>query len=189
MSHNAEANTVPELLRKDPVEATKMKVVSSHSHLNGEEYLLVHDREAYAEVETVISEVQANSSGRSENEGPQSWTILADALRKNLRQRGWADTLGPDRLCLSKGRVAVGAHFARSTSAPYEPFADHILLYTGDIINVGIEILPVRAMARDTEGGRSLSTGIAYYEGEVYNVMRHGRNSPPVPLLIIGIAP
>ena len=29
----------------------------------------------------------------------------------------------------------------------------------------------------------------AYYEGEVYNVMRQGRNSPPVPLLILGIEP
>ncbi|MBE7445968.1 MAG: hypothetical protein HS132_12225 [Planctomycetia bacterium] len=26
-------------------------------------------------------------------------------------------------------------------------------------------------------------------EGEVYNMLRHGRSSPPVPLLIIGIAP
>lgn len=45
----------------------------------------------------------------------------------------------------------------------------------------------MKALAKDTAGGRRLSTGIAYYEGEVYNVMRHGRTSPPVPLLIIGI--
>ena len=44
-------------------------------------------------------------------------------------------------------------------------------------------------MAKDPKGGRRLSTGIAYFEGEVYNVLRHGRSSPPVPLLIIGIAP
>ncbi len=34
-----------------------------------------------------------------------------------------------------------------------------------------------------------MSSGVAYYEGEVYNVMRQGRNSPPVPLLILGIEP
>ena len=45
------------------------------------------------------------------------------------------------------------------------------------------------SMAKDPKGGRMLSTGIAYFEGEVYNIMRHGRNSPPVPLLIIGIGP
>jgi hypothetical protein len=47
----------------------------------------------------------------------------------------------------------------------------------------------MRAMAKDPEGGRRLSTGVAYYEGEVYKVLRHGRTSPPVPLLIIGIVP
>jgi hypothetical protein len=41
----------------------------------------------------------------------------------------------------------------------------------------------------DAIAGRMLSTGIAYYEGEVYNILRHGRTSPPVPLLIIGIVP
>jgi len=47
----------------------------------------------------------------------------------------------------------------------------------------------MKSMAKDPNGGRLLSTGIAYYEGEVYNILRHGRNSPPVPLLIIGVAP
>ena len=56
-------------------------------------------------------------------------------------------------------------------------------------IKVVVEILPMMEMAKDPKGGRRLSTGIAYFEGEVYNVLRHGRSSPPVPLLIIGIAP
>jgi hypothetical protein len=51
------------------------------------------------------------------------------------------------------------------------------------VINVGVEILPVKSMQCE------MSSGIAYYEGEVYNVLRHGRNNPPVPLLIIGVAP
>ena len=35
----------------------------------------------------------------------------------------------------------------------------------------------------------NLSSGVAYYEGEVYNILRHGRSNPPVPLLILGIEP
>lgn len=50
-------------------------------------------------------------------------------------------------------------------------------------IDVEIEISPVKSMQS------AMSTGIAHYEGEVYNVLRHGRNNPPVPLIIIGIAP
>jgi len=34
-----------------------------------------------------------------------------------------------------------------------------------------------------------MSSGVAYFEDEVYNVLRHGRNNPPVPLLILGIEP
>jgi hypothetical protein len=46
----------------------------------------------------------------------------------------------------------------------------------------------MKSMLSERGKGRKMSTGIAYYEGEVYNVMRHGRTSPPVPLLIIGVA-
>lgn len=62
------------------------------------------------------------------------------------------------------------------------------MFYSGDVINLGVEILPMKSMLREPGRGRKMSTGIAYYEGEVYNIMRHGRTSPPVPLLIIGIA-
>jgi hypothetical protein len=34
-----------------------------------------------------------------------------------------------------------------------------------------------------------MSSGVAYYEGEFYNVVRQGRGVPAVPLIIIGIAP
>ncbi len=56
-----------------------------------------------------------------------------------------------------------------------------LLFYSGRIIDLGIEILPTKKMQS------KMSSGVAYYEGEVYNVLRHGRNNPPVPLLILGI--
>jgi len=34
-----------------------------------------------------------------------------------------------------------------------------------------------------------MSSGVAYYEGELYNVIRQGRGVPAVPLAIIGIQP
>lgn len=88
-----------------------------------------------------------------------------------------------------KDRVAVEVQFGKYAFVAFDLFVKHLLFYTGDVINVGVEVLPVKAMAEDPNGGRLLSTGIAYYEGEVYNIMRHGRSSPPVPLLIIGIGP
>jgi hypothetical protein len=33
-----------------------------------------------------------------------------------------------------------------------------------------------------------MSSGIGYYEGELYNLIRQGRGIPAVPLVVIGIA-
>lgn len=88
-----------------------------------------------------------------------------------------------------KDRIAIEVQFGKYAFVAFDLFVKHLLFYSGDIIDVGIEILPMKEMLLDAKGGRRMSTGIAYFEGEVYNVLRHGRNSPPVPLLIIGIAP
>ena len=73
--------------------------------------------------------------------------------------------------------------FGKYAFVAYDLFVKHLLFYSGGVINVGIEILPMKSMQSQ------MSTGIAYYEGEVYNILRHGRNNPPVPLLIIGVVP
>jgi len=82
-----------------------------------------------------------------------------------------------------KESIAIEVQFGKYAFVAYDLFVKHLLFYSGGVINVGIEILPMKSMQSE------MSTGIAYYEGEVYNVLRHGRNNPPVPLLIIGIAP
>lgn len=93
------------------------------------------------------------------------------------------------RLGFVKDRVAIEAPLYKSLNAWPAEHLKQLLFYSGNIIDVGVEILPVKAMTEDPKGGRMMSTGVAYYEGEVYNVLRHGRASPPVPLFIIGIAP
>lgn len=88
-----------------------------------------------------------------------------------------------------KDGVAVEVQFGKYAFVAFDLFVKHLLFFSGGIIHVGVEILPMMAMSKDPKGGRMLSTGIAYYEGEVYNLLRHGRSSPPVPLLVVGIAP
>lgn len=82
-----------------------------------------------------------------------------------------------------KDDIAVEIQFGKYAFVAYDLFVKHLLFYSGDIIDVGVEVLPMKSMQSE------MSTGIAYYEGEVYNVLRHGRNTPSVPLLIIGVAP
>jgi hypothetical protein len=65
----------------------------------------------------------------------------------------------------------------------YDLFVKHMAFYVGDVIDVGVEILPMKAMSAQ------MSSGISYYEGELYNVIRQGRGVPAVPLVLIGVAP
>ena len=55
--------------------------------------------------------------------------------------------------------------------------------FVADQIDLGIEILPMKELTN------KMSSGVPYYEGEIYNLIRQGRNTPAVPLVIIGIAP
>lgn len=82
-----------------------------------------------------------------------------------------------------KEKVAVEVQFGKYAFVAFDLFVKHMLFYSGGVIDLGIEVLPMKSMQAQ------MSSGVAYYEGEVYNVMRQGRSSPPVPLLIIGIEP
>jgi hypothetical protein len=82
-----------------------------------------------------------------------------------------------------KNRVAIEVQFGKYSFVAYDLFVKHMAFYVGDKIDVGIEILPMKELTIQ------MSSGVAYYEGEVYNVVRQGRNTPAVPLVVMGIAP
>jgi hypothetical protein len=80
-----------------------------------------------------------------------------------------------------KDKVAVEIQFGKHASVASDLFVKHVLFNTAGITSVGIEILVTRAMQME------MSTGTAFYEGEVYNLLRQGTGCPSVPLLIFGI--
>ena len=82
-----------------------------------------------------------------------------------------------------KNRVAVEVQFGKYSFVAYDLFVKHMAFYVGDVIDLGIEILPMKELQQH------MSSGPGYYEGELYNVIRQGRGVPAVPLVIIGIAP
>jgi hypothetical protein len=82
-----------------------------------------------------------------------------------------------------KNRVAIEVQLGKYPFVAYDLFVKHMAFYIGDKIDVGIEILPVKELTLQ------MSSGVAYYEGEVYNVVRQGRNMPAVPLIVVGIVP
>ena len=82
-----------------------------------------------------------------------------------------------------KERVAVEVQLGKYAFVAYDLFVKHMAFYIGDVIDVGIEILPMKELQEE------MSSGVAYYEGELYNLIREGRGVPAVPLVIVGIAP
>ena len=82
-----------------------------------------------------------------------------------------------------KDRVAVEVQFGKYSFVAYDLFVKHMAFYVGDKIDVGIEILPMKALQSQ------MSSGVGYYEGELYNLIREGRGVPAVPLVLIGVIP
>jgi len=82
-----------------------------------------------------------------------------------------------------KDRVAMEVQFGKYSFVAYDLFVKHLAFYVRDQIDVGVEILPMKCLQRQ------MSSGVAYYEGEFYNVIRQGRGVPAVPLVVVGIEP
>lgn len=82
-----------------------------------------------------------------------------------------------------KDRLAMEIQFGKYSFVAYDLFVKHLAFYVGDKIDVGIEVLPMKALQSE------MSSGPGYYEGELYNVIRQGRGVPAVPLVIIGVLP
>lgn len=70
--------------------------------------------------------------------------------------------------------------FGKCAFVAYDLFVKHLAFYVRDQIDV--EILPMKSLRKN-----HMSSGVAYYEGEFYNVVRQGRGVPSVPLVILGI--
>ena len=65
-----------------------------------------------------------------------------------------------------KARVAIEVQFGKYAFVAYDLFVKHLAFYVGDQIDVGIEILPMKSLQKQ------MSSGVPYYEGEFYNVVR-----------------
>ena len=82
-----------------------------------------------------------------------------------------------------KDRIAVEVQLGKYSFVAYDLFVKHMAFFVGDVIDVGIEILPMKDLQS------RMSSGIGYYESELYNVIRQGRGVPAVPLVLVGVVP
>ncbi len=201
-----------------------MRIGALYSHLNGHEWLLVHRRSIWAEVEQVIEGVDAEACRVkvSRERGMQGkllyspiemnkrfceafqvlgWTekrtqywvtddmhLIRDTLhlepaeqKSVIQSVGKIPILSYNQTDFQKERASIEVQFGKYAFIAYDLFVKHLAFYIGDVIDVGIEILPMKCFQSQ------MSSGPGYYEGALYDLGRQGRGSPAVPLVLVGL--
>ena len=82
-----------------------------------------------------------------------------------------------------KERVVVEVQFGKYAFVAHDLFVKHLAFFVSNIIDLGIEILPMKSLERE------MSSGVPYYERDLTNVLRQGRGVSAVPLILFGIEP
>ena len=108
-------------------------------------------------------------------------TMSLDNQKKEIESADETPIMSYNQTDFVKDRVAVEVQFGKYSFVAYDLFVKHLAFYVGDTIDVGIEILPMKSLQKN------MSSGVAYYEGELYNVVRQGRGVPAVPIVLIGV--
>ena len=188
-----------------------MRIGASYSHLNGEEYLLVHRQDLWEEVQSVIAGVDAFSCRTKVSRektmmgkrlySPEAMNV---AFKQGFERLGWEQRrntfwvtddekllrgiyglseqeqkaaieaaghipiMSYNQTDFVKDRVAVEVQFGKYAFVAHDLFVKHLSFYVSDIIDVGIEILPMKALERE------MSSGVPYYERDLLNVIRQG---------------
>jgi Restriction endonuclease BglII len=109
-------------------------------------------------------------------------SLDAPAQKAEIEAAGKEAFLSYNQTDLVKDRVAVEVQFGKYSFVAYDLFVKHMAFFVGNKIDVGIEILPMKSLQSE------MSSGVGYYEGELYNLIREGRGVPAVPLVVVGIA-
>ena len=203
-----------------------MRLTARYSHLNGEEYLIVHRKTLWDEVQGVIAQIDAEAcrtkislekrrQGKmlyspedmnrafSRGLGALDWKerrntfwvtsdekLLrgiygqpADEQERAIRESGHIPIMSYNQTDFVKDRVAVEIQFGKYAFVAHDLFVKHLSFYVSDIIDVGIEVLPMKSLEKE------MSSGVPYYERDLLNVIRQGRGVPAVPLVLVGITP
>ena len=100
-----------------------------------------------------------------------------------IEEAGQSPIMSYNQTDFVKDRVAVEVQFGKYAFVAHDLFVKHLSFYVSDVIDVGIEILPMKELERE------MSSGVPYYERDLLNVIRQGRGVPAVPLVLVGVTP
>ena len=209
------------------MEKDRVRIGQVYSHLNGLEFLMVHKKRLWDEIQGAIQKVDAkkafdkiskektmvgrilyspsklNKLFKAEfsknswnevrtayfvNEDLQTIRETVDIRDKEVQKqaiidRGFTAFNTYNQVDFVKDRVAVEVQFGKYFSVQYDLHVKHTFFYERGDIDVGIEIIPMHSLMSQ------MSSGVAWYENELTNIVREGRSNPSVPIVLIGVEP
>jgi hypothetical protein len=111
----------------------------------------------------------------------QTMTMSAKDQRAAIEAAGAPIISSYNQTDFVQERVAMEVQFGKYSFVAYDMFVKHMAFYVGNEIDVGIEILPSKRLAK------MMSSGVPDYEGALYDLIRNGRGVPAVPMVVLGI--
>jgi len=184
-----------------------MKVVCTYSHKDG----LKHIRKTYAsELAEVYEVIQAVDASQAVTKISKEKTMPGQKLyspiqlnklfKAEFQKRGWHESKInvetkvelPDKKILPhkgframdfvKNKLGVEVQFGKYAFMVYNVSAKMTIFHKQDIIDTGIEIVPMKSMAD------RMSTGVSFFEQFKTDLEMRGVADIDIPVLIIGIA-
>ena len=187
-----------------------MKIVGIYSFNQGREIIEAQFGAELTEIEEVVLAVngfQHKTKVSQEKTMPGRLLYkpgsLNKAFKREFGQRGWvtykvpceyptdfytADYNAPDlsrgafrEIDFVKNRVGVEVQFGKYAFMVYNVCAKMTIFHNQGIIDVGVEIVPIKELANE------MSTGVSYFEQFVWDLEHRGVADIDIPVLILGI--
>jgi hypothetical protein len=185
-----------------------MKVAGMYSFNNGKEIIDARFTTKLREVEQIIAAVDSEKTKTSREKtmpGRKLYSphALYQAYQTQFAERGWrnhrvtceyptqyyVEDYQPDdsfsgafrEMDFVKNRIGVEVQFEDYACVVYDLCAKMTIFHKLDVMDVGIEIVPVKQFAAE------MSTGVSYFEQFVWDLEQRGIADIDIPVLILGI--
>jgi len=187
-----------------------MNIAGIYSFKGGQEVIEARYAQELREVEQIIAAVdstQCRTKASREKTMPgrilYSPSALNKAFQREFERRGWIKhkikceypttyylpgyaSTSPQgafrEMDFVKNRVGVEVQFGKYTFMVYNVCAKMTIFHKMDVIDVGIEIVPIKRFADE------MSTGVSYFEQFVWDLEHRGVADIDIPVLVLGVA-
>lgn len=113
----------------------------------------------------------------------QIWRLPHDEQKRIIEEHGQEPIGSYNQTDFVKDGISIEVQFGKYAFVAHDIFVKHMSFVTSGVIEIGIEIVPMKELERQ------MSSGVPYYERDLLNIIRQGHGVPNFPLILIGVAP